>query len=487
MNGVLIRKWTSVCIALCLTTGLIATTIVSTASRADAATSKELMNEVFDTLVKEHYKAADQERMMKAAVQAMIADFADPYTEFYTPQEWREYEAMLENEYVGIGVQLENDANGYFIYRVYPGSPAARSGVSVNDYIVAVNGVSVKGLKENDFYKLLTGIEGSTVSLKLKRYDRTINLTMKRAKITVNPVVSRSFADGVAYMEISGFDSDMPSEFQKQWRALKQKNPKSLIIDLRNNSGGYLDATLDLAQYFIPNRVLLREVDRFGRQTPFSTKNDSQNPDLFVDVPVVILVNEQSASAAEVFAAALRDYKKATLAGTKTYGKGSVQQLFPLVNDYVLKLTVRKYVTPLGKAVDGVGIVPQHQVDFAPAQLIRAMQLTGVKKLKIAIDEQQVMLINGVASLERVKLIREKGNIYAPARLAAALLNNAQVSAPKKGTLQIRHAAGVATFDGASGLITREGTNYLNLASLVKRVPQLKYGKSANQIVLSNY
>ncbi len=475
------------CLAICLTTGLFAMTIVANPSPADAASNKELMNEVFDTLVKEHYKAANQEQMMKAAVQAMIAGFADPYTEFYTPQEWREYEAMLENEYVGIGVQLDQDANGYYVYRMFPGSPAARSGVSLNDYIVAVNGVSVKGLKETDFYKLLTGTEGSTVSLKLKRYDRTINLTMKRAKITVNPIVSRSFADGVAYMEISGFDSDVPNEFQQQWRSLKQKNPKSLIIDLRNNSGGYLDATLDLAQYFIPNRVLLKEVDRFGRQTPFSTKNDSDNLDLLVDVPVVILVNEQSASAAEVFAAALRDYKKATLVGTKTYGKGSVQQLFPLANDYMLKLTVRKYVTPLGKPVDGVGIVPQHQADFAPAQLIRAMQLVGIKKMKIAVDEQQVMSVNGVASLERVKLIREKGNIYVPARLAAALLNNAQVTAPKKGVLQIRHAAGTATFDAASGLLTREGTSYLNLASLVKRVPQLKFGKNAGQIVLSNY
>jgi carboxyl-terminal processing protease len=476
------RRGTVLLIIACFVTS----TLVSFASEARASTQSDLIAEVYNTLVGQHYKAANRERMTEAAIEAMISTFDDPYTEYYNAQEWKEYEAMLENEYVGIGIQIENDENGYYVYRVFPGSPAAKSGVRVNDYIVAVNNIAVKEMEELDFYNRITGTEGTTVSLKLKRLEKRLTLSIKRAKIEVSPIANRYFGQGIGYLEISGFDSDILSEFVKQWRLLRKNNIKSLIVDLRNNSGGYLDSTLDLAQYFIPNKVLLREVDRAGNKTPFTASNDEANPDLLINVPIYILVNEESASAAEVFAAALQDYKKATLIGVKTYGKGSVQQLFPVGNGSMLKVTVRKYVTPLSKQVDKVGVSPNVRVDYAPAQLIKALQLSGLTSLKLTIDNRQVMFVNGFESNERVQLIREKGNTYVPARLASALLKNGQITALAKDKLQLSHSAGTALFTPSNGLLARNGTNYIALASLVKRLPMLRYNASAGNIILSN-
>ncbi len=468
----------SLCFVLCI--------VMLVPTTAHASVQTRVLADVLSTLTAEHIQSPDEKELAEIAIRAMVESLNDPYTEYFTAEQWETFQNYLENDFVGVGVSFERDQDGFFVSSVLPNSPAEKAGIQVSDYFVAINGVSTKNMNEIEFVQNVTGEIDTFVTLKMKRGSTMLSFKIKRAKISVQTVASQNFGQGIGYLSISSFSSDTANEFSNEWSKIRTSTTKALILDLRNNMGGYLDSALEIAEYFIPNKVLLLEEDQNKKIYPYTTNDSGIYQKNGVKVPVYVLVNSMSASASEAFAGALRDHKKAKIIGQKTYGKGSVQQIYPLENGGAIKVTIRKYLTPNKKAVDKIGIQPDYQIPYGPSQLVKALQFAGYKKLAYVIDRTQILSVNGIKTNERISLLRENGNVFIPVRLLLSMVDNSTLRVIKKGEVEIKAGSKTVVFHSKNGLLFRDGTSYVSLASFVKSFPQIRYQVQQNSISIQN-
>ena len=304
----------------------------------------------------------DEEKLKEGAIAGYIKGLDDEYTEYISKEDMADYMADTTGNFVGIGVYMVQDteANKIMVLSPIKGSPAEKAGLQPGDYIIAVDGVTYTGEQMTEASNKIKGETGTTVKLQIQRKDETLDIELTRENIKVNPVEGEVLENNIGYIEFSSFDDGTAEEFKMKFKELKGKGIKSLIIDLRNNGGGIVDEALEIANYILDkDSVILYEVDKNNNETVEKTTDEP-----IINMPIVILTNENTASSSEILAGALKDHKKATIVGEKTYGKGVIQRLLTLPDGSGLKITSEKYLTPNRTEINKVGIEPDEKVEL---------------------------------------------------------------------------------------------------------------------------
>lgn len=290
----------------------------------------------------------------------MVALATDKYSRYISPKDFESYKISTSGNYAGIGVKTSVDTNDYLIYiaSMYDNSPAKKAGLEVGDKIIKVDGTTVNYDNYSDAVDLIrNGEENTVVTLTIKRGNETFDADVTRAHIDVPTVGGTILDNNIGYIKIDGFESVTYDQYKEVYDNLRKQNITSLIIDLRNNPGGLLDIVTKIADDIIPEGVITYTEDKNGKKDYINaTKGE-------LDIPLAVLVNENSASASELLTAAVKDTGKGTIIGKNTYGKGVVQTTFPLKDGSAVKLTTSKYYTPKGICIDGTGIAPDIEVD----------------------------------------------------------------------------------------------------------------------------
>lgn len=305
----------------------------------------------------------DENKILESTVKGYVAGLEDEYSEYFTKEELEEYKSNnIEGAYVGIGVYIIQDVENNAIRVIAPisESPAEEAGIRPGDYIVKIDGEEVTGEDIEEASNKMKGEEGSKVKLQILRGEETIDLEVERKNVKVNHVESKIYEDKIGYLKIASFDENCSVEFEEKLEELQSKNIESLIIDLRNNGGGIVDEALAIADLFTDKDVtLLITKDKEGNEEVRKSKTDKK-----VDLPVIVLTNENTASASELLVGVLKDYNIATSVGTVTFGKGVIQELLTLPDESGLKITTNEYYTPNGNKINKIGIEPDEKVEL---------------------------------------------------------------------------------------------------------------------------
>ena len=316
-----------------------------------------------ESIIDKYYlKDVDEQKAIDGAIQGYIEALGDEYTEYIPADEIEEYTQDIMGNFVGIGIYMIENTEDNTIEVLSPikDSPAEKAGILSGDIIVGVDGVKYTGDEMDTAANKIKGEEGTTVKIEIKRGEETLTFDIERAKVITNPVLSEKLENNIGYLQITSFDEGTAEDFKNKFNNLKEQGITSLIIDLRNNGGGIVEEALQIIDYIVPKgQEILITVDKDQKEEIEKSKDD-----VLIDMPIVVLVNEYSASASEIVAGALKDLNEATLVGKTTYGKGVIQQLLSLSNGAGLKVTVEEYYTPNRTKIDGVGIKPNEEVNL---------------------------------------------------------------------------------------------------------------------------
>lgn len=330
-------------------------------SSSDDKLTKSL-NSIKSLLKKYYLNDIDEEKAINGAIEGYVSALGDKYTEYIPKDEMEEYTQNLMGNYVGIGIYMTKNTKDNTIVVISPikYSPAEEAGILPGDIITKIDGVEYNGDSMDAAANNIKGEEGSTVKLEIQRGQEIKTFEITRKKITTNPVVAEKLENNIGYLEVSSFDENTAENFKAKYEELKSQGITSLIIDLRNNGGGLVEEALKIADYIVPkDKELLVTVDKDGKE-----KVEKSKEDVLIDMPIVVLVNKNSASSSEILAGALKDLNEATIVGNTTYGKGVIQQLLQLKDGAGLKVTVEEYYTPNRTKINGVGIEPNEKVDL---------------------------------------------------------------------------------------------------------------------------
>jgi carboxyl-terminal processing protease len=305
----------------------------------------------------------DDVALMRGAIRGMMDALGDKQTYYMEPDVYERQTSFLQGrEYEGIGAYVDLDGEYMTIISPISGSPADQAGLRPGDKIIAIDGEDMTGVAPEEAHLKVLGPAGTTVTLTISREGESepLEFTITRARISIKSAEGKMLGDGIAYVDINTFGDNTTSELQSTLNNLLRENPRGVIIDLRNNGGGYLHTSVEVASEFIGEGVVLYEQYGDGRRDVYDANGKGQATDL----PIVVLVNEGSASASEILAGALQDYERAKLVGVQSYGKGSVQIWFPLSNDEgAARVTIAKWLTPKERAIDGIGLTPDVYVE----------------------------------------------------------------------------------------------------------------------------
>lgn len=313
-----------------------------------------------DVIDKYYIGDIDENDLLEGSIKGYVSGLGDEYSEYMTKQEWEDYQADALGNYVGVGIYMSMDKqNNIVVVAPIKGTPAEEAGVESGDIIVQIDEESTSGMKSSDAASKIKGKEGTKVKLKLLRGTEYIDTELERKAIKVYHVESEMKEDGIGYIQLLTFDEGCAKEVKSAYEELKKQGATKIIFDLRNNTGGLVNEALEIADYMIAKgKEVLITVDSDGNKE----YNESMN-DPIMDCPIVVLVNEYSASASEILTGALKDNEEATIVGTNTYGKGVIQNVFQLNDGSALKLTIAEYYTPNETKINKIGIKPDVEVE----------------------------------------------------------------------------------------------------------------------------
>ncbi|QBD85810.1 S41 family peptidase [Clostridium tetani] len=319
-------------------------------------------------LIHERYDGEINEKdLEEGAIKGLANSLKDPYTVFMTKKEYDDFNTQTEGNYSGVGIQLQAKDNKIVIVDIFEESPARKAGILPKDEIEKVNDIPVDGSQLEKAVSLMKGVEGSEVKLTLFRKDKGIfDVNLKRSKINLKTVAGQMLDEDVALVQVTMFDENTAKNFKSELDKLKSQGMKGLVLDLRGNPGGVLDECVDMVSNFVPKgKTIVSTMDKYKSERKYKSKGGN-----YVGLPLVVLTNEGSASASEIFAGAIRDYKIGTLVGEKTFGKGLVQTLYETGEGTALKITISKYYTPNGENINKIGIKPDVEVKY-PEELLK--------------------------------------------------------------------------------------------------------------------
>jgi carboxyl-terminal processing protease len=318
-------------------------------------------NQVRKILKDDYYQKVDENTLVEGAVSGLADSLKDPYTVYFNKDQMKAFMEKSEGSYVGIGVSVNTDANGILnIIEPFDNSPAKAAGMNQGDKIVKVGDTDVTSIRdENMIISMIKGVENTKVKITVYRpsEDKYIQFDIVRKRIKTSNIKSEVMEGNIGYIKLVMFDSEIAGYFKKDLDNMLSKGIKGLIIDLRDNPGGSYEQVVEIADRLLPEGTIVYTEDRAGkRQTKLSNK-------AALGLPIVILTNGNSASASEILAGAVKDNGRGTLVGTKTFGKGLVQELKLLNDGSGIKVTISRYFTPSGVCIQGIGIKPDIEID----------------------------------------------------------------------------------------------------------------------------
>lgn len=328
----------------------------------DTVEKLETLEEVIDQY---YYRDEDIDtsEMIEGMYAGLVDSLGDPYSVYYTAEEWQAMIEDTEGIYYGIGAYVSLDETTGFakISGVIANTPAEEAGLRENDIIYLVDGETTHGYELTEVTSMIKGEEGTTVHLTIYREGETdyLEMDVTRRKIESPTVNYEMYDNGVGYIQITEFDDVTADQFTEALAVIKGSHAKGLILDLRSNPGGSLPVVVDIARSILPKGMIVYTEDKYGERDEYTC--DGKNE---LDIPLVVLINGNSASASEILAGAIKDYHKGTLIGTTTFGKGIVQRVLPLTDGTALKLTISSYYTPNGNNIHGIGIDPDIECAF---------------------------------------------------------------------------------------------------------------------------
>lgn len=301
-----------------------------------------------------------ENEMVDSALKGYVEGLGDKYTEYLTESELEELMISVNGNYVGIGIYMSKNENGDVIV-VLPieGSPAEEAGLEIGDIIVKVDGEECKDLELVDVSNKVKGEEGTKVNLEILREEKTFNVDIERRKVELKYIDSDVLNDNIGYIQMLSFEEGCADKLEGEIKKFKEQNIKSIILDLRNNGGGLVTEAVAVSEIFVPfGKTILKSYDKNENETVTKSTAISTED----DIKLVVLINEESASATEIFAGAIKDNKIGTLIGTTTYGKGVMQEVQPLTIGGALKVTIEEFKTPNGNTINDVGVAPDIEV-----------------------------------------------------------------------------------------------------------------------------
>jgi carboxyl-terminal processing protease len=319
------------------------------------------------TMVKKNYVEEVKTRdLVYGAIKGMLSSL-DPHSSFLNPESYKEMQAETRGEFGGIGIQIGVKEGMLTVIAPIEDTPAYRAGIKAGDKIIKINSEATREMSLHDAVSKMRGAPKTSVTIAILRegWKETKDFTLVREIIKVKSVKSKLLEDGIGYVKINQFQEQTASDLSAAMEKLTQEKINSLILDLRNNPGGLLNSAVSVTSQFLPpNKLVVYIKGRKGDRTEYNTSDDRPS----YDVPMIVLVNEGSASASEIVAGALKDWDRAVILGAKTFGKGSVQSVIPLSDGSGLRLTTAIYYTPKGTSIQATGIVPDIIVKLEPKE-----------------------------------------------------------------------------------------------------------------------
>ena len=328
------------------------------------------LDDVYQRIMKNYYETPDGEKLINGAIKGMVEGLDDPYSRYYTPEEYTESQQDAEGLYYGIGVvvSMDKDTHQLNIIKVYSDTPAQEVDLRKGDVITSVDGADLSGMELSQITALIKGEELSQVKLTILRDGQTFEKTLTRRQVTVDRVEWHMMADNIGYIQISEFRGNALEKMEAAIAEMKDKGAKGIVLDLRDNPGGMMDIVVPIADMLLPEGLIVYTEDVNGNRR--EEKSDAE----MLGLPLTVLINGNSASASEILAGAIQDYGVGTLIGTTTYGKGIVQSIMPYKEDgAALQITTSRYFTPNGRNIHGEGIAPDITVEM-PEELLKNPQ-----------------------------------------------------------------------------------------------------------------
>lgn len=315
--------------------------------------------DVYNKIESRYPGKVDQKELLYGAIRGTVDSLGDPYSLFLAPEERNRFFEEIKGEFSGIGAEITQQGDQYVVVSPVAGSPAEAAGLKPQDIVLSVDGKAASDFGFNELINAIRGPKGTIVELKVKRGDEEKTFQVTRDTITVSSVDYTQRDDGLAYIRITQFGDDTVQRMTDAAKQVKDAKARGVVLDLRNNPGGYLDGAIDVASLFVKDGTIVKEQDKVGEEKSYVPTLES----VLGDVPLVVLVNDGSASAAEIVAGAIQDHNRGKLVGVKTFGKGSVQEVEDLADGSALRLTVAAWLTPNGRAINKQGIEPDIQVN----------------------------------------------------------------------------------------------------------------------------
>ncbi|GBE06086.1 MAG TPA: S41 family peptidase [Nitrospirae bacterium] len=339
-------------------------TVESVSAEGEPYKEVKTFAEVLSLVKKNYVDEVDNKEMIYGAIKGML-NALDPHSSFMPPEMFKEMQISTKGEFGGLGIQISIKDGILTIIAPIEDTPAYRAGVKAGDKIIKIDGESTKDMSLNDAVTKLRGKKGTSVTITISRKDlqKPKDITIVRDIIKIKSVKSRVIDETIGYVKLTQFQERTAADLKKVMRELRKQELEGFILDLRNNPGGLLNVSIDVASQFLPPDTLVVYIkDKSGERLEYRTRNRS----LEFDYPMIVLVNGGSASASEIVAGALQDWGKAVILGTQTFGKGSVQTVIPLSDGSGLRLTTARYYTPKDRSIQATGIEPDIVVSQGP-------------------------------------------------------------------------------------------------------------------------
>ena len=332
--------------------------VIEPGTPANADSSFDKLYEVRDVINSQYYLDIDQDALVEGAIKGMVNSVGDPYTVFFNEEEYEDFNDDGQGNYVGIGVIVGIKEDRIVVITPFEGSPAFKAGLRSGDFITKVEGVEYKGTDLDKAVSVIKGEEGQPVTITIMRDGVEEDVTIVRASITMVNVESEMLEGDIAHVTMLQFSNDTAKQVREAMEELRSQGAKGYILDLRGNPGGFLDEAVDVASLFVEkDKTILYTLDKYDQKKEYYSKGGD-----FIGEPLVVLIDEGSASASEVVSGALKDYGAATLVGQKSFGKGIVQMVIEVGQNEGVKVTVSSYYSPNGINIHGEGIVPDVEV-----------------------------------------------------------------------------------------------------------------------------
>ncbi|MEJ2529744.1 MAG: S41 family peptidase [Gammaproteobacteria bacterium] len=357
------------------------------AEKAESVPVNELRTfaEIFGRIKQDYVEPVDDKKLLEYAIRGMVSGL-DPHSSYLDADDYKDLQAGTSGKFGGLGIEVGLENGFVKVISPIDDTPAQRAGVKAGDLIIRLDEKPVKGMGLSEAVKLMRGDPGTSITLTImrERVEKPLKITIKRDIIKVASVKSRTLEPGYGYVRISNFQSSTADDMNKAVAGIKAKAKgklNGLILDLRNNPGGVLNGAVDVSDAFITHgKIVYTEGKTAGSKYSFYAKPG----DILQGAPLVVLVNEGSASASEIVAGALQDQKRALIMGSRTFGKGSVQSVIPVTKDTAIKLTTARYFTPSGRSIQAEGIKPDIELQPLEFKSTEQSDFGGIKEADLA-------------------------------------------------------------------------------------------------------